>query len=308
MATCSHALPPCLLRSSTAILSLCQLISAFELELFAPVPSALVPSPAETLNENGNARAPISGTHAPDVRRTRASALYSSSFESALSWRARLKLLSRYAKVDDEHAKKLIEVKTMLLAIKDIDSYEKALARALMKFHQSKMEDINRSVKELWNKTYKGTDIDGIEIFSEHQGETSAGNRKISYRVVMRKGETTLDMRGRCSAGQKVLACLVIRLALAESFCLNCGILALDEPTTNLDRANSESFAQALNEVIRHRRQQDNFQLLVITHDEAFVEMLGRSENASKYYRVSKAFEGGVPYSTIEEVDIERFG
>ncbi len=32
-----------------------------------------------------------------------------------------------------------------------------------------------------------------------------------------------------------MLACLIIRLALAETFCLNCGILALDEPTTNLD-------------------------------------------------------------------------
>jgi predicted ABC-type transport system involved in lysophospholipase L1 biosynthesis ATPase subunit len=38
----------------------------------------------------------------------------------------------------------------------------------------------------------------------------------------------------------QVLACLIIRLALAESFCLNCGILALDEPTTNLDTANAE--------------------------------------------------------------------
>ena len=59
--------------------------------------------------------------------------------------------------------------------------------------------------------------------------------RKQSYRVIMTKGDTRLDMRGRCSAGQKVLASLVIRLALAESFCINCGILALDEPTTNLD-------------------------------------------------------------------------
>jgi hypothetical protein len=54
-------------------------------------------------------------------------------------------------------------------------------------------------------------------------------------RVVMVHGGVELDMRGRCSAGQKVLACLIIRLALAETFCLNCGILALDEPTTNLD-------------------------------------------------------------------------
>jgi hypothetical protein len=36
-------------------------------------------------------------------------------------------------------------------------------------------------------------------------------------------------------ASRQVLACLIIRLALAETFCLNCGILALDEPTTNLD-------------------------------------------------------------------------
>ena len=35
----------------------------------------------------------------------------------------------------------------------------------------------------------------------------------------MTKGEAELDMRGRCSAGQKVLASLVIRLALAETFC-----------------------------------------------------------------------------------------
>ena len=31
----------------------------------------------------------------------------------------------------------------------------KALDRALMKFHSSKMESINKSIKELWNKTYK---------------------------------------------------------------------------------------------------------------------------------------------------------
>ena len=59
-------------------------------------------------------------------------------------------------------------------------------------------------------------------------------------RVVMYSGGAELEMRGRCSAGQKVLACLIIRLALAETFCLNCGILALDEPTTNLDAGGNE--------------------------------------------------------------------
>ena len=48
----------------------------------------------------------------------------------------------------------------------------------------------------------------------------------------MYQGDSKLNMRGRCSAGQKVLASLLIRLALAETFCINCGVLALDEPTT----------------------------------------------------------------------------
>jgi DNA repair protein RAD50 len=37
-------------------------------------------------------------------------------------------------------------------------------------------------------------------------------------------------------------------MALAETFSANCGILALDEPTTNLDKENIESLSNALAE------------------------------------------------------------
>ncbi len=67
----------------------------------------------------------------------------------------------------------------------------------------------------------------------------------------MLKGQTALDMRGRCSAGQKMLASILIRLALAETFCLNCGLLALDEPTTNLDQDNTEGLAHSLIDIIK---------------------------------------------------------
>ncbi len=77
-----------------------------------------------------------------------------------------------------------------------------------------------------------------------------------------------MEMRGRCSAGQRVLASVVIRLALAETFCLNCGILALDEPTTNLDELNKAGLAHALARIISNRAKQHNFQLICITHDE----------------------------------------
>ncbi|XP_051699260.1 DNA repair protein RAD50 isoform X3 [Oryctolagus cuniculus] len=164
------------------------------------------------------------------------------------------------------------------------------MKKAIMKFHSMKMEEINKIIRDLWRSTYRGQDIEYIEIRSDADENVSASDkrRNYNYRVVMLKGDTALDMRGRCSAGQKVLASLIIRLALAETFCLNCGILALDEPTTNLDRENIESLAHALVEIIKSRSQQRNFQLLVITHDEDFVELLGRSEYVEKFYRIKK--------------------
>ena len=68
-----------------------------------------------------------------------------------------------------------------------------------------------------------------------------------------------MDMRGRCSAGQKVLGSIIIRLALAENFCSNCGILALDEPTTNLDSENIEGLANALVEILESKKRENNF-------------------------------------------------
>lgn len=74
-------------------------------------------------------------------------------------------------------------------------------------------------------------------------------------------------MKGRCSAGQKVLASIVIRLALSEAFCINNGFIALDEPTTNLDRENIAKLADYLKRLIRSRENHQNFQLTIITHD-----------------------------------------
>ncbi|KAH8549052.1 hypothetical protein BGW37DRAFT_503352 [Umbelopsis sp. PMI_123] len=136
------------------------------------------------------------------------------------------------------------------------------------------------------NDTDLFVDIDYIEIQSDNDGPAS--NRSYNYRVMMVQNGVKMQMRGRCSAGQKVLTSIIIRLALAETFCINCGILALDEPTTNLDRENIESLAASLASIIRTRRKQANFQLIIITHDEEFVEFLGRSDIAEYYYRVHK--------------------
>ncbi|KAK3154145.1 hypothetical protein QOZ80_2BG0186760 [Eleusine coracana subsp. coracana] len=192
---------------------------------------------------------------------------------------------TQYKDIEKRYANQLLQLKTTEMANKDLDRYYNALDKALMRFHTMKMEEINKIIKELWQQTYRGQDIDCISINSDSEG---AGTRSYSYRVVMQTGDAELEMRGRCSAGQKVLASLIIRLALAETFCLNCGILALDEPTTNLDGPNAESLAAALLRIMEARKGQENFQLIVITHDERFAHLIGQRQLTEKYYRVSK--------------------
>ncbi|KAI8576739.1 hypothetical protein K450DRAFT_178854 [Umbelopsis ramanniana AG] len=195
-------------------------------------------------------------------------------------------LKTEYKDIDKLHRKHFIGVRASEMAIADMNKYASALEKAIMRFHALKMEDLNKIIKELWINTYKGGDIDYIEIQSDNDGPAS--NRSYNYRVMMVQNGVKMQMRGRCSAGQKVLTSIIIRLALAETFCINCGILALDEPTTNLDRDNIESLATSLASIIRVRRKQANFQLIVITHDEEFVDFLGRSDIAEYYYRVHK--------------------
>ncbi|EXJ83481.1 DNA repair protein RAD50 [Capronia coronata CBS 617.96] len=179
-----------------------------------------------------------------------------------------------------------IRVEATKAAVEDLGRYGGALDKAIMKYHSLKMGEINSIIEELWRKTYKGTDVDTIMIRADN--ESGRGNRSYNYRVVMVKRGAEMDMRGRCSAGQKVLASIIIRLALAECFSVNSGVIALDEPTTNLDRENIESLAHSLRDIIKYRRQQANFQLLIITHDEDFLRQMDCAEFTGHYYRISR--------------------
>ncbi|KAG6612577.1 dna repair protein rad50 [Phytophthora cinnamomi] len=215
--------------------------------------------------------------------------------------------------VEEKYRHKLIQFETTQMAVADLDRYFKALDESLLQYHSKKVEEINTIIRSLWQITYKGQDIDTIELVSgQEQGVTAKAARSYDYRVVMKKAGATIDMRGRCSAGQKVLAALVIRLALAETFCLNCGILALDEPTTNLDTENKFGLAQAITDILNARSQQQNFQLVCITHDEEFVQMLSRTQTMDGtrpefYWRISREDIGGNRFvSKIERREWEE--
>ncbi|XP_065201828.1 DNA repair protein RAD50 [Planococcus citri] len=198
----------------------------------------------------------------------------------------------KYQNAEQNYRKSVVNLKVLGLAIDDLRQYEKAMDWAMIYFHKERMKTINTMVRDLWRQIYRGNDIDQIEIKTDEASPTPGGRRSYNYRVVQIKGGHELDMPGRCSAGQKVLACLIIRMALAETFSKNCGILTLDEPTTNLDRENIESLSIALSDIVSKRMCQKNFQLIIITHDEEFLRNLTRVDRIDHYLKVYRNDRG----------------
>ena len=196
-----------------------------------------------------------------------------------------------YKDIDKKYTAEYAKLQTKLAMATDLTTLYKATDNGVMEFHQTQMAKINNILDELWKKTYTGNDVETIKIKADpiaarKSGTTATNNRSYNYRVVMVKNGTELDMRGRCSAGQRVLASIIIRIALAECFCLNFGMIALDEPTTNLDDENVESLARALHSIIKDRSAQKNFQLIIITHDEKFLRCMNAVDFTDHYYKV----------------------
>lgn len=65
-------------------------------------------------------------------------------------------ILRSNSDADKKYRDQLIEITVMNLAIKDLSIYYKALDRAIMQYHKLSMDEINKSIKELWQETYKG--------------------------------------------------------------------------------------------------------------------------------------------------------
>ncbi|XP_050431773.1 DNA repair protein RAD50 isoform X2 [Adelges cooleyi] len=211
-----------------------------------------------------------------------------------------------YKDAEKNYLHELVHFEVLNKVEKDLEKYWRALDATLQMFHKGRMQSINAIIKELWANIYNGNDIDYIEIKTSDDNvkpiQTETTKRRIhNYRVVQWKNGTELDMRGRCSAGQKVLACLIIRMALAETFSKNCGILALDEPTTNLDEPNITNLADSLSHIVARRSCQRSFQLIIITHDPNFLRKLSASDKVDKFYNVKRSPKG---MSIVQEKEI----
>ncbi|XP_031845341.1 DNA repair protein rad50 [Nomia melanderi] len=209
-----------------------------------------------------------------------------------------------YRQARKQYKSKSIELTVTEETIANLKTYSKALDRAMIEYHEERMTTVNRIIKKMWKLVYTGTDTTSIEIRTDITGGIGGAKRTYNYKLVQTKHGHDIDMKGRCSAGQRVLASIIIRLALAETFCKDCGILALDEPTTNLDQENADSLANALATVVKLRSQhQKNFQLIVISHDEKFLFKLAELNNNKMFYQLYRKNNG---YSAIGRCEVEN--
>lgn len=207
-----------------------------------------------------------------------------------------------YYKIQEKFHEINCNSKTLLNIEHDLNISSQVIESSIMHFHETKMEEINVILDELWRTTYKGSDIATIKIVTEKVTKTQ-GVESYNYKVVMYKDLLEIDMRGRCSAGQKVMACVLIRLALAETFGVACGVITLDEPTGNLDEENSEGLAESLHKIIEHRSHQQNFQIIIITHDENFIRFMNAQDFTSGFWKVHK--DNNLS-SKIDWIDIDK--
>ena len=176
--------------------------------------------------------------------------------------------------------------------IQQLELEGQSIEQAISQIHQEQLERINMTIKSIWQKVYHEKDIETIQINALADESSSKGNSKnkksFYYRIVMIKQGEKINMKGTCSAGQKILASLVIKMALAQTLIKNTKFIALDEPTTNLDSEHIRRLAIQLKKMIGIYR--DSIQFIVISHDMDFIRMM--NEHMQGFYRVSRNERG----------------
>lgn len=75
----------------------------------------------------------------------------------------------------------------------------------MIQYHEERMTTVNRIIKQLWKLVYTGTDTTSIEIRTDATEGIGGTKRTYNYKLVQMKHGHEIDMKGRCSAGQKVI-------------------------------------------------------------------------------------------------------
>ncbi len=121
------------------------------------------------------------------------------------------------------------------------------------------VKTLNEVMNELWGYIYPYEDYTGIRFKIE--------NRDYLLQLCDLKNRW-VNVEGFSSGGERVIASLVMRIALSVVLAPNLKLLVLDEPTPNLDSNTIEN----LTEVLRTKITELFEQVFIVTHDERMTQ------------------------------------
>ena len=118
------------------------------------------------------------------------------------------------------------------MAVDDLgDQYHVALDKALMRYEMK----ISKSIASSRSCGRSRIVVKTLKLWPFQQAHQAGYDQPlVQLPCCGAQRGRRLDMPGRCSAGQKVLADLLFDLHWLKRSCVDCGILALDEPTTKI--------------------------------------------------------------------------
>lgn len=81
----------------------------------------------------------------------------------------------------------------------------------MIDFHEERMKTVNKIMDRLWRKVYTGHDTSTIQIHTSATEGVDSNRRSYNYKLVQKKNGVEMDMKGRCSAGQRVNVEFIIK-------------------------------------------------------------------------------------------------
>lgn len=194
----------------------------------------------------------------------------------------------------DDKAKSIARVNMMLERIEskrrnigNMNKFRSALIETEGQLRNSLVRSINALMQNIWYEIYPYGDYTGIRLNAkkdDYSLEASVGSGENSERE-------WVEIEGIASGGEKSVACLTMRIALAMVVVPNLRWLILDEPTHNID----ENGISKLIEVLSSSLPKVVEQIFIITHDNALknissarVYQLDRNKDKNEYTSIAE--------------------
>ncbi|MGD0729587.1 MAG: AAA family ATPase [Candidatus Micrarchaeaceae archaeon] len=169
--------------------------------------------------------------------------------------------------------------------ISNMNKFRNALLETETQLRNNLVTSINALMQNIWSELYPYADYSGIRLNAkkdDYSLEASTGIDEKENRI-------WVEIEGIASGGEKSVACLTMRIALAMVIVPNLRWLILDEPTHNID----ENGISKLIEVLSNSLPKVVEQIFIITHDNALknissarVYQLGRNKDKNEYTSV----------------------